>query len=102
MSNLYVEEAYINKTEGYRFGDSDVQLSRFETPGDVFRFAQKEYGRCISKVYLDVLDEPKAIGWVFLSKARYEDTDEPYLREVWITLHDALPTLTREAYYHEV
>jgi hypothetical protein len=99
--NLYIQESFINKTEGYRFGDSDVYETFTDDRGELYRSLQKEYGRCVSKIYVDRTDggPPKAIGWVFEGRARYEDTGERYLREVWVTLHERQPTKTVEYHY---
>lgn len=99
---LHAQEVFINRDEGYRFGDSGVYETRAETRGELYRMAQEEYGRCEGKVYIDTPDGAKAIGWVFVGKARYEDTGEPYLREVWVTVHTAQPTTTIEHHYDEM
>ena len=99
MTNLYVQESFINKTEGYRFGDSDVYESFCDTPGEVYRYGLKEYGRCTGKVYVG---DGVHVGWVFEGRQRYEDTGEPYVRQVWVTVHDAPETVTRERHYHAI
>lgn len=98
---LLVQETFLNKTEGYCLGESPVQETDCDTPGEVYRFAQREYGRCTSKVYIDGTDgKARAIGWVFVQRLKYEDTGDTYLRETWVTLHDAEPTRTIEHHYH--
>ena len=91
MSNIFVQEDYVNATEGYRMGDSDPQESRFDNPGDLFHFCQKEYGRCIGRVYIDTPSGVKTIGWVFQKREKYTDCNEHYLQEAWITMHSAPP-----------
>ncbi len=99
--NLYVQETYRNATEDHGIGESDVYETFTDSPGDLYRAMQREYGRCVSKVYIDKAGGPPlAIGWVFQGRDKYEDTDETYLREVWVTLHDAPDTVTREHHYH--
>jgi hypothetical protein len=101
--SLYVQESFVNKTEGYRFGDSDVYETQFDTAGEIYRHAQREYGRCTGKAYVDVEDgEPIPVGWVFLSRVKYEDVNETYLREVWVTVFDKPDTVTRERHYHAI
>lgn len=97
--NLYVQETYINRTEGYRFGDSDVYESQYDDKGDLYRAVRREYGRCVSRVYVDSNEGAKPIGWVFVKRDKYEDTGESYLREVWVTIHKAPPTKTVEYHY---
>lgn len=94
--NIWVSEVYINATEGYTFGDSDVYESFTNDTGKLYRSCQREYGRCVSKAYIDPADggKPRAIGWVFVGRQQYEDTGETYLREVWVTLH--APTIEME------
>jgi len=41
----------------------------------------------------------RAVGWVFVSRERYEDTGKPYLREAWVTVHTVPPTITRTPHY---
>ena len=105
--NIYVQESYVNQTEGYRFGDSEVFESFTDDRGELFKSMQKEYGRCESKIYRERegggVDQ---IGWVFVKTMRYEDADrlrpgvrKTYVREVWVTLHKAPPIKTVEYQY---
>ena len=58
-----------------------------ELRGKVFRFCQREYGRCTGFVYVDQGPRSHPIGWVFTSIQPYEDVPErSYTREVWITI----------------
>ena len=100
---LYVEETCINRTENAMLGESGVTETYCNTVGELYKASQKEYGRCISKVYIDSKDgSPKAIGWVFLKCMKYEDCNEYYLREVWVTVHDALPDHKVTHHYHQL
>lgn len=99
-NNLKVSEAYVNLTEGYNFGESGIYETFTDDTGTLYRACQREYGRCVSKVYVDIDDKTMAVGWVFVKRMEYEDTHETYLREVWVTLHDADDTVTREHHYH--
>ena len=87
-----IEETHVNETEGYMLGEpirialEDTFLGADATPGDIYRFALGEYGRCVSKVYVDAEGGPKAIGWVFQKRDHYEDTGEPFIHETWVTL----------------
>lgn len=96
---IYAETNYVNVTEGGRWGDSDISETSADTPGELYRSCVQEYGRCTSKVYVDGPDGPRAVGWVFLKRDRYEDTHQPFLRETWVTCHEAPPTVTREFHY---
>jgi hypothetical protein len=92
MSNLYAQETWINRTENYRSGDSDVYETGFADPGDLYREFQKEYGRCTGKVHVDAPDgKILDVGWVFQKRKKYTDVNETYLLETWVTLHTAPP-----------
>jgi hypothetical protein len=89
--NIYVQEEYVNKTQGYRVGDSGVFMSRFETKSEVYKYCLKEHGKCLGKVYVG---EGTHVGWIFQKLVKYEDCNEKYLQEVWVTLHKGMPTKT--------
>ena len=101
---LFIQESFVNLTEHHRFGDSEVYETHFESPSEVYKHALKEYGRCTGKMYIDRANgETIAIGWVFASRQTYEDhPKKTYLREAWISLHDAPPTETRTYQYHKI
>lgn len=88
--NLYIQEQCVEVGEEKRimFYDSEVFLSRFTSVSEVFRYYQKERGRCVSKVYVGE-KKPKQIGWVFEKRAKYNDCDDTFLQETWITIHTA-------------
>lgn len=99
--NIWIEETFINKDKGYRFGDSGVYESFTDDKGKLFKSLQKEYGRCVSRVYVDQKEgPPKQIGWVFEKKMQYEDArnNKPesfYMREVWVSLYTGPETVTK-------
>ena len=98
--NLYVQKSFVNRTEGYRFGDSDVYESFTDDAGELYRSLQREYGRCEGRVYVDRDGKTTPVGWIFVKLDEYEDTRERYLREVWVTLHDGPPTVTTRHHSH--
>jgi hypothetical protein len=95
---MTISETYINLDKGYRFGDSGKYEAFTDDKGELYRSCQKEYGRCVSKVYIDPPynafsenPQPREVGWVFVKWMQYEDARGPketYLREVWVTIHD--------------
>jgi len=98
-----IEESIVNATEHYRFYDAvtPIKETYFDedvTPGEIFRESQKEHGRCQSKVYIDTEDGPQQIGWVFVKRAKYDDCDETYLKETWITLLSEYDPSPRKTY----
>ena len=99
--SIYVKESYTALSEGRQvfYGDSGFHESIYDNRGDLFRACQKEHGRCVSYMYHDDVGQP--IGWVFQKSAKYEDTGEPYVSEVWVELHKSEPTHTVEYHYLE-
>ena len=103
MGNLWIDERFINRDVNASFGDTGVYETSYDAPGELFRALQREYGRCISKVYIDTQDgETKSIGWVFQSRDKYEDSEDTYIREVWVTIHNGPPARTIEYDYAQV
>lgn len=111
---LEMRESYINQDEHCRFGESDWYEPWTDDRGEIFRDAQKEYGRCVSKVYRDLPGgEVRAVGWVFEKKMRYEDArpifqstitrsaiydaKSYYVREIWVELKETLYSDGEEA-----
>lgn len=100
--NLWIEENWVDATRGCRIGDSGVYETHYETSerGQLYRALVKEYGRCVSRVYIDKADGGvQAVGWVFQQRKKYDDTHETFLRETWVTLHSAPPTHTVTPHY---
>lgn len=99
--NIWIGETFINQDEGYRFGDTDPYETWTDDKGRLFRELQKEYGKCMSKVYIDTDKGAKAIGWVFQKRMQYEDAKKYYTREVWVTLHSGPPEKSVHCHYLE-
>ena len=102
MSNIYVHETYINKDKNAIFGDSGDQPyeSFTDSIGRLFRSCQREYGRCTSAMYNDSVAGTTRIGWVFEKRMAYEDDAKDfYMREVWVSLHEAPDTIKRTRHY---
>lgn len=97
---LCASEEFVNETQGCRFGDSEPQETFTDNVGRLFKFLQKEYGRCQSKVYIDTLSGVREIGWVFQKRVQYSDCKETYLQSTWITLFDGDKEVSgSEGYY---
>lgn len=102
-----IKITYTNETEGHQFGDEfivlddNTQLGADATMGEIYCYARREFGRCISKVYIDQRIptndkggerwETRHVGWFFVKRDRYEDTNEPYLRGAWVTVGEYVP-----------
>jgi hypothetical protein len=87
--NLWVREDVIDADERLGLGESGWYESYFTTTGQAFRELQKLYGRCISKMYREPTEHQ--VGWVFQGRAKYDDCDKTYLREVWVELSTTKP-----------
>ena len=96
MTNFYVEENWINATKGHRTGNSDVYETFTDNRGELYRAMQREYGRCTGKVYVD---DGQPIGWVFQKRQQYDDCQETFLLETWVTVHTMPPTKTTKCHY---
>ena len=83
---IRVKQFWENATEGYMIGDSGGFYETWcESIGELFSAMQREYGRCISKVYVDNEEgNPEALGWVFEQKEQYTDTKEDYIQHTWV------------------
>ena len=100
---LWVSETGVNATEGYQWGDSGPYETFTADLGELFRAMRREYGRCVSRIYVDQEGSaPIAVGWVFQKRAKYEDTGKPYLQETWITVLDGPDTVKRTHHYHKI
>jgi len=55
-----------------------------ETVSDVFREAKKQYGKCMSKIYVDTENSIQVSGWVFEKKVKYADCNDKYIQRAWI------------------
>ncbi len=100
-----IQTSYINRTEGYRIHDEvqPIKETYFDedvTPGEIYRASMKEYGRCASKVYVDTSYGAKPIGWVFEKLEKYDDCDQKYMREVWVTLLSEYDPTPRKSYHY--
>lgn len=111
ISESYVQIKNINTDEErrYRIGDVEPYETFTDNIGRLFRSLQREYGRCVSSMYVDLPNgEIKRIGWVFRKREEYSDWrpssrfDRYYVREVWIALHDSLPEHRTTYHYHEL
>jgi hypothetical protein len=99
---LLAEETWVNATEGYGIGESGVYETFADTTGELYRACVREHGRCTGKVYIGSDDNVRHVGWVFVKRAQYDDDPSTFLRETWVTVHDAEPTRTTEHHYHAI
>lgn len=79
---MKIQISHINKDKGYIYSQYDEKLDRQDRRG-LFRRLSREFGRCVSKVYVG---EGTPVGWVFEKKAQYDDTNETYIMETWVSI----------------
>ena len=84
-----------------RLGSNGLYEPFTDNIQQLFKSCQSEYGKCKSKVYIDLPDGgARPIGWVFERRVKYSDSNETYLQQVWVTLHDNEPERTVKYNYH--
>lgn len=103
---MLVQEEYVeiknhnaDDEKRYRIGDSGLYEPYTDNIKRLFLDYMREFGRCVSKVYIDTSEGVKAIGWVFQKRVKYTDCNDTYLQETWVTLHQENPTKTIEYHY---
>ncbi len=99
---LEIKEIFIEKDK-HIFGDTGWYEPFTDDRGKLFRYLQKEYGRCTGNLYKDNVPiyllnkgmiqyekgrESKQVGWVFESRQEYTDYEETYIREVWVEFRE--------------
>ena len=90
---MFIRETFIDADKDAIFGKTDWLDRTGDTAGRIFRDSQREYGRCVSRVYRDQPDgSAKPVGWVFQSRQPYVDVqNRTYLREVWVEVAPEIP-----------
>jgi hypothetical protein len=87
MENIYIQETWIDQKNKSIIGETDIYETFTDSKGKLFKALQNEYGRCISKIFVDDLDgKTKQVGWVFEKKQKYDDVNEFFILETWITI----------------
>lgn len=84
-----IHETFVNRSKNVPYGENecfDLWTSNWK---DLYKSLKAEYGPIASKMYQDTIQvngtmHGEHIGYVFKGWARYEDTQEPYQREVWV------------------
>ncbi len=114
MPNLFIDIAQVNETKHYHLCDHSFEETRFDDMGELYRSLVKEYGKCVSKQYIDVNDKPTQIGWVFEKRVVYDDvrpgkslkhmTQEDkdkcsFICSTWISVHSSKPSVTRISHF---
>jgi hypothetical protein len=88
---LTIKETWVNRTQNHIVGDSGKYETRFEETNELFAFCQKEYGKCVSNMYVDhCLYGTLKIGWVFEKKMKYENCNDTYIQQTWVEVTNVL------------
>ncbi len=102
VHHLYIQETWINATEGHLNDETEVYETRFKTTSALYKNCLKEYGRCTSKIYVDNLNgDGEQVGWVFQKRHKYDDSNESFLQETWVTVHTKKPDVVVTHNYKE-
>lgn len=79
---MKIQISHVNRDKGYIYSKYEEKLDK-QDRGCLFRRLSREFGRCLSKVYVGA---GTPVGWVFEKKALYDDTRETYIMETWVTI----------------
>ena len=96
---LWIQEEFVNETKNQRFSNGPWIDTDCSEIGELFRRLSREYGRCISKIYVDKMSgPPMQVGWVFEKRMEYDDAhrirdkaDRTYIRHVWVNVSNGDP-----------
>lgn len=97
---MFVREEWTEVSErgNIYLGDSAVYEAFTDDVGVLFTSLQKEYGRCTGKIYVD--PDNKQVGWIFEKHKQYDDSNDTFLLQTWVTLHNGMPKRTITYDYH--
>jgi hypothetical protein len=90
MSNIWIAiDQTVQPDSGRGYGGEPTPP--YETFTDnrkrLFIALQREFGPCRSSVYRDKADGgAERIGWLFSKRCKYEDSNECYTLDTWVTL----------------
>lgn len=79
---MKIQISHVNRDKGYIYSEYSEKLDKQSRRGLFLRLS-REFGRCVSKVYVG---ECKPVGWVFEKRERYDDTNETYIMETWVSI----------------
>lgn len=81
---MRLEITYIDRDKGIKYKSHSLPLETTALKG-LFRLLSREYGRCLSKVYVGE-GTSTPIGWVFEKKQSYTDAGY-FIQETWVTIN---------------
>lgn len=95
---MLIQETYVDTDRHSILGESELFEPFTSNIGPLFIALAKEYGRCVNKIYIEN-GKRKAVGWVFSKRVKYEDSNDTYIQEVWVTLHKSQTTIIKTCHY---
>jgi hypothetical protein len=95
-SKFLVKQTFVDATQNCIFGSTEFEPFEVgDERGDIYKYGQREHGRCQSKMYIEKKDGTvKEIGWVFEKRVAYEgrhSRGETYLQQVWLEVVELVP-----------
>lgn len=95
---LYIKVTKVDTGRHARFYEGHVEPADCDAEGDLYRALVKEYGRCTSKMYVDLkAGGTRQVGWVFVKREEYTDAhrlpkkERTFLCETWVEVFDGPP-----------
>jgi hypothetical protein len=64
MENIYIQETWIDQKNKSIIGETDIYETFTDSKGKLFKALQNEYGRCISKIFVDESDGKTKTSWM--------------------------------------
>ena len=94
-----IKTTHINRDKNCTSGENSLPAedSFIDNLSDLYKFGLKEYGRCTSKIYIDRdKDSTVHIGYVFIQRLKYDDSNEYFINETWLSLEHYIEEINRE------
>jgi len=88
----------INKKGNYIVYDEtiDIEDSVISNLKELYAFGLSEYGKCVNKVFIDRDNKQLQVGYCFEKKVKYEDCDETYIQETWLSIEHYIETIEKK------
>jgi hypothetical protein len=102
VGNLWVEEVFVDKADKVIIGEHEPYETAYDNAGDLYKALASSYGRCQGKTYVEIDGEEKHTGWIFEAKVEYDDCEDTFVREVWVTVLTGPHTVKVTPHYAEL
>ncbi len=90
-----IKTTWYNKIENCIIGEESIDIDDtiIDNMSDLYKSGLREFGRCTSKIYIDLPDGTvKHTGYTFEKRAKYDDCNKYYLQETWLTIEQYTET----------